>query len=351
MGLSIFDRIKQGGDRLLGVPPQTGLLSPQDIDAARKRGLLTLGTTLLQAGGARRDQPGTLANLGAAIEAAQGAGLQGIAEGDALQARQREEETTQRRDQLMTAFAQSESPTALMDLFEGLIQVGDTESARTVAEVLKSLGGGGGTRGVVVSTDGRKKLIDPTTGDVIRDLGPDAGDPDNRDFQNSNALFGKFLQVTSVEADKALMFESMKEGRDSNSPAGDIRLVFAFMKMIDPRSTVRESEQAQARNAAGVPVRIRNLWNNLLAGTTLSDSQRADILQQGENEARAASRSLNRKIKTFSSRAEQFGLSPSFVTEDFFAGLFDDDERPPARESAEDDLDKALDAVREGRNR
>jgi hypothetical protein len=56
--------------------------------------------------------------------------------------------------------------------------------------------------------------------------------------------------------------------------AGDLALIFNYMKMLDPGSVVREGEFATAQNAAGVPDRIKNLYNNLNRGERLKSSQR-----------------------------------------------------------------------------
>ncbi|MCK5602016.1 hypothetical protein KAR91_09110 [Candidatus Pacearchaeota archaeon] len=60
--------------------------------------------------------------------------------------------------------------------------------------------------------------------------------------------------------------------------ASDLALIFNFMKMLDPGSTVREGEFATAQNATGVEGRIVSLYNNLLKGTRLNTTQRADFL-------------------------------------------------------------------------
>ena len=49
------------------------------------------------------------------------------------------------------------------------------------------------------------------------------------------------------------------------------------MKILDPPSVVREGEQATAKNASGVPDRIRNLYNATLRGTRLTPTQRLDF--------------------------------------------------------------------------
>jgi hypothetical protein len=67
----------------------------------------------------------------------------------------------------------------------------------------------------------------------------------------------------------------------SQQAAADIALVFAFMKTIDPGSTVREGEFATASNAGTVVDSIRNMYNSLLeTGGRLTDQQRQSFLIQ-----------------------------------------------------------------------
>ena len=49
----------------------------------------------------------------------------------------------------------------------------------------------------------------------------------------------------------------------------DIGLIYQWMKMNDPGSSVREGERADAANAGGVTEGIRNLYNRLLTGEVL----------------------------------------------------------------------------------
>jgi hypothetical protein len=62
--------------------------------------------------------------------------------------------------------------------------------------------------------------------------------------------------------------------------AGDLALVYNYMKMLDPGSVVREGEFATAQNAAGVPDRIRNQLNKLLDGERLNPAQREQFKKQ-----------------------------------------------------------------------
>lgn len=69
------------------------------------------------------------------------------------------------------------------------------------------------------------------------------------------------------------------QGAASNpSPAGDLALIFNYMKMLDPGSVVREGEFATAQNAGGVDTQVRNMYNQVIDGTRLSESQRRDFV-------------------------------------------------------------------------
>jgi hypothetical protein len=64
--------------------------------------------------------------------------------------------------------------------------------------------------------------------------------------------------------------------------AGDLALIFNYMKMLDPGSVVREGEFATAQNATGVPQRILNLYNNLNKGERLNADQRKSFIKQAD---------------------------------------------------------------------
>lgn len=71
-------------------------------------------------------------------------------------------------------------------------------------------------------------------------------------------------------------------GKDKPSAAGDLSLIFNYMKLLDPGSVVREGEFATAQNAAGIPGRVMNAYNNLLRGERLNPGQRADFVGRAE---------------------------------------------------------------------
>lgn len=87
--------------------------------------------------------------------------------------------------------------------------------------------------------------------------------------------------------------------------AGDIGMIFAFMKMHDPTSVVREGEFATAQNAAGVPERVINIYNAALKGTRLSPEQRLDFQTQAGNIYQNQLRDANDIAQTYKGLAER----------------------------------------------
>jgi hypothetical protein len=115
-----------------------------------------------------------------------------------------------------------------------------------------------------------------------------------------NSISKEFLKVrdannrveaifdTNKQADIAADFaekaktnpKAVKDIAQSTEAFGDMALIFNFMKMLDPGSTVREGEFATAQNTGGAEEAILNLYNQAIKGTRLTDEQRAGIRNQ-----------------------------------------------------------------------
>lgn len=102
----------------------------------------------------------------------------------------------------------------------------------------------------------------------------------------------------------------------SNDAAGDLALVYNYMKILDPGSTVREGEFANAQNAAGIPERILNSYNNALKGTRLGADQRSQFKGQADKLFEAQKGLYNNSVKSFGDIAKNYGANPSNVTVD-----------------------------------
>lgn len=103
-------------------------------------------------------------------------------------------------------------------------------------------------------------------------------------------------------------FRRIESAVASPSPAGDIALIFNFMKMLDPGSTVREGEFATAQNAAGIPERIVNMYNKALKGELLNGTQRSDFVSQARRIHDTSQRQIESLSKQYRNIAKRLDI-------------------------------------------
>jgi len=103
-----------------------------------------------------------------------------------------------------------------------------------------------------------------------------------RNLKTESGMRKEFNTLLKDYEKVADAYGRVKAASAEPSAAGDLALIFNYMKMLDPGSTVREGEFATAQNSAGVPGRIVSYYNNILRGERLNPPQRADFLRQAE---------------------------------------------------------------------
>ena len=106
-------------------------------------------------------------------------------------------------------------------------------------------------------------------------------------------------------------FNKIKSAEDS--AAGDLSLIFSYMKILDPGSVVREGEFATAQNAAGVGDKVRNLFNKALTGERLTEGQRKSFIRQAHGLMKAQSAESERIRSQFTEEAKRLGFDPKRV--------------------------------------
>lgn len=86
---------------------------------------------------------------------------------------------------------------------------------------------------------------------------------------------------TKYFADMTNSFNRMVNSVGTDA-ASDMALIFNYMKMLDPGSTVREGEYATARNTTGAAGQVANLYNYLKDGNQLNAAQREAFFNKGK---------------------------------------------------------------------
>lgn len=98
-----------------------------------------------------------------------------------------------------------------------------------------------------------------------------------------------------------------------NTAAGDLALIFNYMKMLDPGSVVRESEFAQAAATGAWGERLKAAGERILKGTRLSDVMRADFLETANGLYGPALKSQQERAGQFRKIAERAKLDPQDI--------------------------------------
>jgi hypothetical protein len=122
------------------------------------------------------------------------------------------------------------------------------------------------------------------------------GLPVVKDFNDVDAAYGK-----------------MKRASESPSAAGDLSLIFGYMKMLDPGSTVREGEFANAQNAGGVDDKVASAYNQVVDGQRLTPDQRKDFLGRARQLYDTHAEQLNTAAERYSGIAKKSGADPEDV--------------------------------------
>jgi hypothetical protein len=102
-------------------------------------------------------------------------------------------------------------------------------------------------------------------------------------------------------------------GVKSDDAAGDMAIVYGFMKLQDPESAVREGEYATAENSAGISDRITSIYNRVVDGDRLTPGQRAMFLKQAQGQYSNWVNLLGTQNKRFTDIATASGVDPARV--------------------------------------
>lgn len=116
-------------------------------------------------------------------------------------------------------------------------------------------------------------------------------------------------EFSGIVANYGRLLASAKE----DSGPGDLALIFNFMKMNDPGSTVREGEFSNAQNAPGITARIRNLYNQAIRGVRLRPEDRLQFLETAEAMFRQNEASQQRLIQQYTGLAGRANVDAANV--------------------------------------
>jgi hypothetical protein len=163
----------------------------------------------------------------------------------------------------------------------------------------------------------------------------------NRQFKLSgeNQLRDEYNTLSKPFQTLVPAYGHVKSAFDTEKPtaATDMAGIFGYMKVLDPTSVVREGEYATAQNAAGVPERIRNMFNKAIDGQILAPEQRKQFSDHTETIYQQAKKDNDKLRGQYTTRSAKMGFDPNNVITDFsstYKKQEPDIQLPPEQEAA-----------------
>lgn len=155
---------------------------------------------------------------------------------------------------------------------------------------------------------------------------------EQQNFKNATQLRGEY-------SDRSKNFIGIKEGYEKvvtaaqdPSPAGDLALVYGYVKAQDPTSTVREAEFKTTEDAKAwldkneqlgitIPSNISSAINKLATGSRLLPTQRADFVDRTTRFYKQAEKSQQKLADQYIGIAKRNQLNPQDVIVDFTTSI------------------------------
>ena len=134
-------------------------------------------------------------------------------------------------------------------------------------------------------------------------------------FKNENTLRDEYLAQTAPFRTVQDAYTKIKSTSD-NGP-GDMSLLYAYVKLLDPGSVVRESEFATAAQSGSLGQRVQGAVEQVLSGKRLSPELRKSFLQEAENIYKSQKESAKQIGGKYRDLAKNYGLDPSRVVVEY----------------------------------
>lgn len=120
-------------------------------------------------------------------------------------------------------------------------------------------------------------------------------------------------------------YEKIKNAtnNDRATAASDVSLLFSYMKMLDPKSIVRESEFSTAQNMGSLPTKWHAVLKSAVNGEKLTNEQRNEIMKETKSLMDSATYLYNNLLDDYSSLitlwwdASRLWKKGIYITEDY----------------------------------
>jgi len=192
---------------------------------------------------------------------------------------------------------------------KGYLDPNKGQASNAPTTLMKNLAASGLKQGTPQYSNAINKYLNKSG--VTVNTGDDAFGLKDR-FQGENTLRKGYDAQSKPFTDMERSFNRIYNS-DSNG-VGDMSLMFAYMKLLDPASTVREGEIATLENAGGVPNAIISAYNKAKGTGKISDKMRKMIKAQSRKFYDAEYSKQNDRYDNATSTANKYGLDSVNIT-------------------------------------
>jgi hypothetical protein len=177
-------------------------------------------------------------------------------------------------------------------------------------------------KGQVIDLGDRMIVVDPTKIGQAFDKGLSPKDaakgPESLNQKEVAEIEGKlrddfFQQVGKEFTSIRDSYDRIRASSKNPSAAGDLAMIFNYMKMLDPASVVRESEFANAAATGAFGERIKASVQKVITGERLSDAVRDDFVDRADKLYAHASKNYSDSSERFKGIAKRSGANPENV--------------------------------------
>jgi hypothetical protein len=139
-------------------------------------------------------------------------------------------------------------------------------------------------------------------------------------FNQANKLSESHYKKSKEFIKQRDAYDRIEASATDPSAAGDLALIFNYMKVLDPGSTVREGEFANAESAGAVDDKTRNWYNKVITGQRLSTKQRKDFVDRSKKLFDRALTNQDKLDSQVKNKAKLFKIDPNLVMYDYKSG-------------------------------
>ena len=114
-------------------------------------------------------------------------------------------------------------------------------------------------------------------------------------------------------------YQRVQEMAKQRTGQGDLAVIFAYMKVLDPTSVVREAEYTNAAQAVGKLPALSNVPRNWIQGDKLTEEGRIGFVAATQVLYDTKRQSYEQAAEFYRNKARSLGVDPSLVLRDFAA--------------------------------